>query len=162
MNDISRRIAKQFRSIYIDGTRTYPSFQDQLTDVDWEMAIARIGGIQNIATLTHQLGLLVKEGIDLMEGKDPEEESDTVLNPPFAGANAWHHYKVSVIREGESFAQLLEQLPDHQLWQMYGSAEYGTYYENLYGIVEKTYYHLGQIVLIKKLIKLKSLGQDAG
>jgi len=31
--------------------------------------------------------------------------------------------------------------------------KYGTYQRNLIGILEHSYYHLGQIVLIKKLLK---------
>jgi hypothetical protein len=33
------------------------------------------------------------------------------------------------------------------------NAKYGNYYRNLHGIIEHTHYHLGQIVLIKKLLK---------
>lgn len=33
--------------------------------------------------------------------------------------------------------------------------KYGTYLRNIDGLIEHSYYHLGQITLIKKLIKLK-------
>ena len=30
--------------------------------------------------------------------------------------------------------------------------KYGTYYRNFHGLIEHAHYHLGQIVLIKKLV----------
>jgi len=58
--------------------------------------------------------------------------------------NAWH--------EAESFAALIEQLPDSKLRAQFTDEKYGTYYRNLQGIIEHTHYHLGQIVIIKKIL----------
>jgi hypothetical protein len=38
-----------------------------------------------------------------------------------------------------------------------GTAKYGNYFRNIAGVVEHTHYHLGQIALIKKLLKEKDL-----
>jgi hypothetical protein len=46
----------------------------------------------------------------------------------------------------------VEQLPSIQLWETFTDEKYGTYYSNLQGIIEHIHYHLGQIVVIKKIL----------
>lgn len=47
----------------------------------------------------------------------------------------------------------LETLDEAKLFEDFADPKYGNYYRNLHGIIEHTHYHLGQIVLIKKLLK---------
>jgi hypothetical protein len=54
--------------------------------------------------------------------------------------------------DAENFEILIEQLPESKLGETFFDEKYGTYYRNLHGIIEHTHYHLGQIVLIKKII----------
>jgi hypothetical protein len=50
-------------------------------------------------------------------------------------------------------ASLIEQLPEQRLWDDFSDQRYGNYYRNILGIIEHGHYHLGQIVLIRKLIQ---------
>ena len=43
-------------------------------------------------------------------------------------------------------------MPEEELSQGFVDEKYGTYSRNIDGMIEHSYYHLGQIVLIKKLI----------
>ncbi len=52
----------------------------------------------------------------------------------------------------EDFAGLIEQLPKSKFWEDFGDNKYGNYYRNIQGIIEHSHYHLGQIVLIKKIL----------
>jgi len=49
----------------------------------------------------------------------------------------------------------VEQMPTSQLQDAFTDEKYGTYLRNILGMLEHSYYHLGQIVLIKKLLKNK-------
>jgi len=49
-------------------------------------------------------------------------------------------------------ADLTEALPESRLQETFADEKYGNYYRNLHGLIEHTHYHLGQIVLIKKLL----------
>ena len=53
----------------------------------------------------------------------------------------------------ERFATLIEGLPEDAIWSDFDNGKYGNYYRNLQGIVEHAHYHLGQIVVIKKLLR---------
>jgi hypothetical protein len=43
-------------------------------------------------------------------------------------------------------------LPESKLAETFSDEKYGNYYRNIHGIIEHTHYHLGQIVLIKKIL----------
>jgi hypothetical protein len=50
------------------------------------------------------------------------------------------------------FADKVEQLDTEIFDQPFFDEKYGSYLRNIEGIIEHCYYHLGQIVLIKKII----------
>ena len=54
--------------------------------------------------------------------------------------------------EVELLINLTEQLPDKKWEEIFVQEKYGTYYRNLHGLIEHTHYHLGQIVITKKMI----------
>ena len=47
----------------------------------------------------------------------------------------------------------MAQLSDEQLNEGFVEEQYGNYFRNILGMNEHSYYHLGQIVLLKKLIR---------
>ena len=54
--------------------------------------------------------------------------------------------------DAENFARLIEKSPETKLAETFTDEKYGNYYRNLQGIIEHIHYHLGQIVLIKKIL----------
>ena len=54
--------------------------------------------------------------------------------------------------EAEQFSVLIENLPDNKFDETFIEEKYGIYYRNLHGIIEHTHYHLGQIVILKKIV----------
>ena len=58
--------------------------------------------------------------------------------------------------DAEAFAQLIEQLPDSRLDEVFIEEKYGTYFRNLNGIIEHLHYHLGQLVFLKKMLTLRA------
>lgn len=75
--------------------------------------------------------------------------------PPVKSQEDWEKLLNKLWADAENFASLVEQLPDNKLGEIFGAEKYGTYYRNITGIVEHNHYHLGQIVLIKKLVLQK-------
>jgi hypothetical protein len=41
---------------------------------------------------------------------------------------------------------------DNKLTESFVEEKYGTYYRNIDAMIEHSYYHLGQIVLLKKIL----------
>ena len=55
--------------------------------------------------------------------------------------------------DAEKFGNLVEQMSDEKLQEAFVDEKYGNYFRNIIGMNEHSYYHLGQIVLIKKMLK---------
>jgi len=79
-------------------------------------------------------------------------------HPPVNSKDDWEKLLNKTWTEAENFAVLVEQLPESKLYETFIDEKYGNYYRNLHGIIEHTHYHLGQIVLIKKIL-LQGKGQ---
>jgi uncharacterized damage-inducible protein DinB len=54
--------------------------------------------------------------------------------------------------DAEEFASFIEQMPEERLQQVFVDEKYGTYQRNIEAMIEHSYYHLGQIVLLKKIL----------
>lgn len=53
-------------------------------------------------------------------------------------------------QNAEQFACLVEQLPEHKLWETFVEEKYGNYFRNINGIVEHNHYHLGADCIVKE------------
>lgn len=73
-------------------------------------------------------------------------------NPPILSQQDWEKLLDKTWTDAENFASLIEQLPESKLWEDFSDKKYGNYYRNIHGIIEHIHYHLGQIVLIKKIL----------
>ena len=71
--------------------------------------------------------------------------------PSILSREDWEKLLDKTWADTENFARLVEQLPESTLWEDFSDKKYGNYYRNIHGIIEHVHYHLGQIVLIKKL-----------
>ncbi len=55
-------------------------------------------------------------------------------------------------KDTEKLAEILEKISEEQLNKDFVDKKYGNYLRNIDGLIEHCYYHLGQIVLLKKII----------
>ena len=57
-------------------------------------------------------------------------------------------------KDSEELALLIETMEETKLNAYFVEEKYGSYYRNIDAMIEHSYYHLGQIVLINKILKL--------
>jgi hypothetical protein len=67
----------------------------------------------------------------------------------------WRKLLNKTCKDAEVFATLVQQLAEIKLGDTFSEEKYDSYAKNITGIIEHTHYHLGQIVLIKKLLREK-------
>ena len=72
---------------------------------------------------------------------------------PIDSQEKWILLRDSFISDIILFADTVEALPPESLSASFVDPKYGTLERNLQVIIEHGYYHFGQIVLIKKLVK---------
>lgn len=152
--NVTSQIAKHFREIHFGTNWTWSNMKEHLSDVTWQEAITQVHSLNTIATLVYHVNYYVDAVIRVMQGQ-PLSSSDkhAFSHPPVQSEYDWEKMLEKVWNDAETFATLLEQLPDHKLWENIADEKYGIYYRNLHGIIEHMHYHLGQIVIIKKILR---------
>jgi hypothetical protein len=150
---LTAQIAKQFRDVHFGGNWTAVNLKDTVADITWQQATTEVNDFNTIATLVFHTNYYVGAVMKLLLG-GPLDASDkfSFALPPIACSEDWDQLLNKVWREAEAFASLVEQLPEAKLWDDFADGKYGNYYRNITGIIEHLHYHLGQIVLIKKML----------
>ena len=75
--------------------------------------------------------------------------------PAIPSENDWQNLVSEFLFNSENFANNVEQMNNEKLDGTFFTEKYGTYLLNIEGVIEHSYYHLGQVSLIKKLITEK-------
>ncbi len=150
---LTAQIAKHFRELYFGGNWTSSNLKEHLADVTWEQATTKVYSFNTIATLVFHINYYVSAVLKVLQG-EPLNASDKFSfdHPLILSKEDWQKLLDKTWTDGEKFASLIEQLPESKLWEDFSDNKYGNYYRNLQGIIEHTHYHLGQIVLIKKIL----------
>lgn len=146
-------IAKHLRQVYFGGNWTSVNMKDTLNGMTWQQATTKAHSFNTIATLVHHTGYYITAVTEVLKGNPLNAKDEySFSHPPIANEDDWQKMKNNVFADVETFASLVEQLPEDKLDEPFTDDKYGSYYRNLQGIIEHTHYHLGQIVLIKKLV----------
>lgn len=147
-------IAKHLRELHVGGNTTGANLRDAVSDVSWEQATTTIGSFNTIAVLVFHVNYYVSAVLKVVQG-GPLDAHDRLSfdAPPINSEKDWQELVAKCLGDAETLASLLEQMPEERLWEGFVKEKYGAYYRNLHGVIEHTYYHLGQISLLKKLLK---------
>ena len=155
MNSQSSQLANRFREVILNGKWVAnTNFKEQVSNVTLDDATKKIGSLNTIALLTFHIHYYVAGVLKVLEGGSLEisDKFSFDIKPNFS-KDDWELLKSNLWNDAERFATLVEQIPDSKLNDVFVDAKYGTYRRNIDGMIEHCYYHLGQIVLIKKLLK---------
>lgn len=150
---LSNQIAKHFREVYVGGNWTASNLQNLLANVTLQQANTKVYNLNSIATLVFHINYYVSAVLKVLQGQ-PLNASDKYSFdlPTLKTETDWKNLVDKTLADAETFATLIEQLPDEKLWEHFADEKYGNYYRNLHGIIEHTHYHIGQIAILKKII----------
>jgi len=154
MNQLSAHLSKHLREVYFGGNWTSVNLRDSLSNVTCQQAITKFHSLNTILALVYHINYYITAVTKVLQG-EPLNASDKFSfdHPPIQSEEEWKNLLDNTWEGAEKFAILIEQLPDSKLWENFEDGKYGNYYRNIQGIIEHTHYHLGQIVLIKKLLQ---------
>ncbi len=152
---LPQQIAKHFREIQFGGNWTSSNLKAHLSDLTWQQANTKIHVFNTISTLAHHLYYYVSAVLKVLQGEPLIAKDELSFQyPPITSQEHWDHFLNQFWSNAETFASLIEQLPEHIFWNDFTNEKYGNYYHNIHGIIEHSHYHLGQIVIIKKIVLL--------
>lgn len=153
MTTLTQQLAKHLRDIHFGGNWTCTNMRDTLKDITWQQALTKVYDMNTIATLTCHTTYYVRVLLDVLEGRPLVAKDEYSFDvPPISSAHDWEQLLEFAWQRAEQAAQLLEKLPDSVLLKPFTDEKYGNYYRNIQGNIEHMHYHLGQIVIIKKLL----------
>lgn len=148
------KVSKRFREVILNGTWiANTNFKDQLSDMNWEIATRKVGSLNTIADLAQHIHYYIN-GINVVfkGGNLDIKDKFSFDFPTLNSQDEWDAFLFKFWKDSEEFAFLIEQLPEGKLDEAFVDEKYGTYLRNIDAMIEHSYYHLGQIVLIKKLL----------
>lgn len=160
---VPEQIAKHFRELHFGGNWTSVDLKDSLADVDWQQAITKIDSLNTIAVLVYHTNYYVCAILQVLEGKPLTAKDKYSFDlPPIESEDDWQALLKKVWEDAQTLAGRIENFPDNKLNETFADEKYGSYYRNLHGLIEHTHYHLGQIVIIKKLLQHKDYNKLKG
>ncbi|WP_214226732.1 DinB family protein [Pedobacter sp. B4-66] len=151
--NLTTQLAKHLRDVHFGGNWTTSNLKDNLAEINWRQATTQVHSFNTIATLVYHINYYISAVLGVFQG-EPLQASDKYSFdlPPILSQTDWENLLDKTFTDAETFTLLIEQLPEHILWENFTDEKYGTYYRNIQGIIEHTHYHLGQIALIRKIL----------
>ena len=151
--NLSNQIAKHFRDVYSGGNYAGVNLKDVLKNVDWKMATTKVDSFNTILALVYHIDYYVIAVSKVLQGEELNaSDKFSFDHPQIQSAEDWNSFINKFWSDGENFAALVEQIDDDKFSEPFLDGKYGSYYRNIAGVIEHTHYHLGQIVLIKKML----------
>ena len=150
----SELIANRLRAVFLNGYWiANTNYKDQLLNITWHHAIHQVADLNTIAALTYHINYYLVGILNVFKGGPLEIKDQYSFDlQPIQSEEDWKKLVEEFLANSAAFADKVAQMPDEKLDEVFENEKYGTYLHNIEGVIEHSYYHLGQIVLIKKLI----------
>ena len=147
-------LAGRIREVLLNGrwiANTH--FQEQVLCTSWEQAVAQVGELNTIAALTYHINYYLDGILRAMEtGVLDIRDKYSFDLPPIRSAAEWDALVRQFLQNAESFAEAVGRMEDAALDLPFIDEKYGSTLRNIEGVIEHSYYHLGQVVLLRKML----------
>lgn len=147
-------LAVRLREVFVEGTWiANTNYQTLLTSITWEEATKKVQNLNTIADLTFHINYYLYGILDAFRtGKLEIRDKFSFDTPPITSAEDWDKLVQEFLKNAKIFVASIGVLEDGALQKPFFDERYGTLERNIEGVIEHSYYHLGQVSLIKKLL----------
>jgi uncharacterized damage-inducible protein DinB len=151
----SSQLANRFREVLLTGEWiANTNFKRQLSDLTWEEALKKMGPLNTIASLAFHINYYIAGVLNVFEGGSLEIRDKYSFDlPEIKSKKHWDNLLDNMWHNAEKFANHVERMSTEKLDAIFVDHKYGSCRRNIEGLIEHSYYHLGQISVIKKMIK---------
>lgn len=156
--EMSKGLAARLKEVLLDGQWVIgTNFKDQIVDLSWQMATEKIDSLNTIADLTFHVNYYIHGVAQVLEGGPLEIRDKFSFDyPPIQDEETWQSLVQKFIYDAERFVGLVEKMNDGDLLAPFIQEQYGSYLRNINTLIEHSYYHFGQIVIIRKMINKRT------
>ena len=150
-------IANRLREVLLNGKWiANTNFKEQILSISWQQAIQKVGNLNTIALLTFHINYYLGGLLNVFNGGELEIRDKYSFDlPEIKSEEDWNKLISEFLSNSEMFANKIEQMEESMLDQSFVDEKYGSYLRNIEGVIEHSYYHLGQVSLIRKMIEQK-------
>jgi uncharacterized damage-inducible protein DinB len=153
MNTV-HQIAQHISQLYFGGNWTASNYTDVLADVTHEEAVQSINQLNSIATLLYHTSYYIHAQTQVLEGNPlTASDKESFIHPPIKSELEWETMKKLTFDSVKKYLEHIKSMPEETLHTNFYGDAYGSWLNNLMGLLEHNHYHLGQIVVIKKLLR---------
>ncbi len=152
--EFNRKLAKHIKEVHFGGNWTSVNLKEVLGDVSWKQATTQLGDVNTIVALTFHIGYFFEVVINALKTHElVGNDSLSFVHPPINNQEDWETMRRKLYSNADELSDLLHQLSENIMEQVFFNEKYGSYFRNIMGLIEHTHYHMGQIVIIKKMLK---------
>lgn len=152
----TQRIAEQLRLALQGDSWAGVCVKAVLDGISAEQAAARpLAQAHTIWELALHIEVYLTAALEPVAGKPLPHIYKTAEDwrtPPDTSPPAWQQTVAQLLRSGNVLADAIERLDPARLTHTVPNRDYDLYYL-LHGVVQHTLYHLGQIVMVKKVLE---------
>ena len=151
--DLSNRLSEVLlNDTWIANT----NWLDQLHRTSFATAVTRVSDFNTIAALTYHINYYLAGLLEVFGGGDLtiRDQYSFDLQPIEAEAD-WKEMIQCFTTNARAFVELVRNMTNQDLAANFVKPQYGTNRRNIEGLIEHSYYHLGQVVLMRKWIDSK-------
>jgi uncharacterized damage-inducible protein DinB len=154
---ITERIAAHILEVHEGNNWTEVDVRTTLSDVSLKEATMRTkASVNSIASILQHLTFWNRVIVKRVNGIIVAVTADNGFSGPFLhDEEDWNRLKADNISSAYELAEAIRNFDEARLEQPI-LPEHASAYKNLQGSVEHVYYHLGQIVILKQLIRAES------
>ena len=147
-------LANRFREVILNGTWiANTNFKKELENLDWKTATTQFQNLNTISVLAQHIHYYINGVKNVFLGGNLEIRDQYSFDfPEINSQEEWQNFRIKLWKDSEEFANLVEKLSEEKLAEAFVNEKYGSYQKNIDGMIEHCYYHLAQIVLIKKIL----------
>ena len=147
-------IAGRLREVLLNGRWiANTNYKEQILSINWQQAVQQVSNLNTIAALTYHVNYYLAGLLNAFEkGKLEMSDKYSFDLPELYSEADWNKLVADFLSNSEKFAAQVEQMNDDILDKPFLDEKYGSYLRNIEGVIEHSYYHLGQISLIRKMI----------
>lgn len=150
----SQQLANRFREVILDGTWiANTNYRHQLSGLDWQTATTQFAGLNTISLLAQHIHYYIGGMRNAFKNGSLDIKDKFSFDfPEIHSQQQWDSFMEKFWHDAEEFASLVEQMDNKKLNNIFIHENYGTFHRNIDAMIEHSYYHLGQITLIKKIL----------
>ena len=151
----SRKLASRLQELFIDGTWIANTNYQMITmDVSLSEAVKTLGPHHSIADLVYHIDYYLAGILEVFGGGTLSiKDQFSFDRPTLHSESDWQSMVTKLLSDAQCFIEHVSSMSDEELESDFVNPKYGSYERNIEGVIEHSYYHLGQISLVKKLVR---------